>query len=106
MSKDSVSAVQNQPAANPFEGVNFAELEVSIYRPRTLTSIIFSNVVTLMTFLALIPLFAVLWMLIWRGGQKLSLSLFTQLPPAPLEQGGGFGNPVVGTLIMLGAPSL
>jgi len=106
MSKDSVSADHNQPVANPFAGVDFAELEVSIYRPRTLTSIILSNVVTFMTFLALIPLFAVLWMLIWRGGQKLSLSLFTQLPPAPLEQGGGFGNAVIGTLIMVGLAAL
>ena len=106
MTKDSVSAVQNQPVANPFEGVDFGELEVSIYRPRTLASIILSNVITFMTFLALIPLFAVLWMLIWRGGQKLSLSLFTQLPPAPLEQGGGFGNAVIGTLIMVGLAAL
>src|SRR5215813_14105388 len=106
MTKDSVSAVQNQPVANPFEGVDFGELEVSIYRPRTLASIILSNVITFMTFLALIPLFAVLWMLIWRGGQKLSLSLFAQLPPAPLEQGGGFGNAVIGTLIMVGLAAL
>jgi phosphate transport system permease protein len=59
-----------------------------------------------MTFLALIPLFAVLWMLIWRGGQRLSVALFTQLPPAPLEQGGGFGNAVIGTLIMVGLAGL
>src|SRR5499433_1602053 len=106
MSKNSVSAAQNQPVPNPFEGVDFAELELSLYRPRTLMSIILSSLVTIMTFLALIPLFAVLWMLIWRGGQKLSLSLFTQLPPAPLEQGGGFGNAVIGTLIMVGLASL
>ena len=59
-----------------------------------------------MTLLALIPLFAVLWMLIWRGGQKLSLALFTELPPAPLQQGGGFGNAIVGTIIMVGIASL
>jgi len=106
MSEDSVSAARNQPASNPFEGVNFAELELSLYRPRTLFNIILSGVVTCMTFLALIPLFAVLWMLIWRGGQKLSVSLFTQLPPAPLEQGGGFGNAVIGTLIMVGLAAL
>src|SRR5262249_3330783 len=106
MTKDSVSAVQNQPVANPFERVDFGEREVSIYRPRTVASIILSNVITFMPFLALIPLFAVLWMLIWRGGQKLSLSLFTQLPPAPLEQGGGFGNAVIGTLIMVGLAAL
>src|SRR5215831_11036170 len=106
MSKNSVSAAQNQPVPNPFEGVDFAELELSLYRPRTLMSIILSSLVTIMTFLALIPLFAVLWMLIWHGGQKLSLSLFTQLPPAPLEQGGGFGNAIIGTLIMVGLAAL
>jgi len=106
MSKDSVSAARTQSVPNPFEGVNFADLELSLYRPRTLFNIILSGVVTFMTFLALIPLFAVLWMLIWRGGQKLSLSLFTQLPPAPLEQGGGFGNAVLGTLIMVGLAAL
>src|SRR5262249_18364131 len=96
----------SEPYSNPFDGGNFVELELSLYRPRTLTNIILSIVVTLMTFLALIPLFAVLWMLIWRGGQKLSLSLFTQLPPAPLEQGGGFGNAIIGTLIMVGLAAL
>jgi phosphate transport system permease protein len=106
MSKDNVSAAENQPVPNPFEGIDIAELEVSLYRPRTLINIILSGVVAFMTFLALIPLFAVLWMLIWRGGQKLSLSLFTQLPPAPLEQGGGFGNAIVGTLVMVGLAAL
>ena len=32
-----------------------------------------------MTIAALVPLFAVLWMLIWRGGKKLSLALFTAI---------------------------
>ena len=79
---------------------------MSLYRPRTLLSVLLSGLVTCMTFFALIPLFAVLWMLIWRGGQKLGLALFTQLPPAPLEQGGGFGNAIVGTLIMVGLAAL
>ena len=112
MSKDSISSkqesipAQNQPVPNPFEGVDFQELELSLYRPRTLLSALLSGLVGCMTFFALIPLFAVLWMLIWRGGQKLSLALFTQLPPAPLEQGGGFGNAVIGTLIMVGLAAL
>src|SRR5271165_4613605 len=87
---------------NPFEGVNFDDLEVSIYKPRTAFSIILTWVVSLMTLAALVPLFAVLWMLIWRGGKKLSLALFTELPPAPLELGGGFGNAILGTLVMVG----
>ena len=65
-----------------------------------------SGLVTVMTLSALIPLFSVVWMLLWRGGSKLSLALFTQLPPAPLEQGGGFGNAIVGTLIMVGIARL
>src|SRR5271165_2104623 len=98
--------VEEEAAVNPFEGVDFSELEVSLYRPRTLLNAILSCIVTGMTLLALIPLFFVLFMLIWRGGQKLSLALFTQLPPAPLEQGGGFGNAIIGTLIMVGIATI
>jgi phosphate transport system permease protein len=54
-----------------------------------------------MTIASLIPLFSVVIMLAWRGGRRLSAALFTQLPPAPLEQGGGFGNAIVGTLIIV-----
>ena len=97
---------EDEAAQDPFGGVDFAELELSLYRPRTMFSIVLSWVVGGMTVLALIPLFAVLWMLIWRGGKKLSLALFTQLPPAPLEQGGGFGNAILGTLIMVGLATL
>jgi phosphate transport system permease protein len=45
-------------------------------------------------------------MLFWRGGKKMSLALFTQLPPAPLESGGGFGNAIVGSLFMVGLATL
>ena len=103
---DQLLRAENEAVKDPFAGVNFGELELSLYRPRTLFSVILSWVVAIMTLLALIPLFAVLWMLIWRGGQKLSLALFTQLPPAPLQQGGGFGNAIVGTLIMVGIATL
>ena len=96
----------SQAIVDPFAGVDFRRLELSLYRPRTFLSVLFSLVVTAMTFLALVPLFAVLWMVIWRGGKKLSLALVTQLPPAPLEQGGGFGNAIVGTLLMVGIATL
>ena len=86
---------------NPFQGVDFADLEKSLLRPRTLLSGLLSGIVTTMTLIALIPLFSVVWMLLWRGGSKLSLACFTQLPPAPLEAGGGFGNAIVGTLIII-----
>ena len=97
---------EHEGERDPLEGVDFGELELSLYRPRTLFSIVLSALVSVMTLFALIPLFAVLWMLIWRGGQKLSRALFTELPPAPLEQGGGFGNAIIGTIIIVGIASL
>src|SRR5262245_29615115 len=91
---------------DPFRGVDFSELEKSLMRPRTLFSVLMSALVTVMTLLALIPLFSVVWMLVWRGGHKLNIGVFTQLPPAPLESGGGFGNAIIGTLIMIALATL
>jgi phosphate transport system permease protein len=91
---------------NPFRGVDFSQLERSLRRPRTLFSVLMSGLVTAMTLLALIPLFSVVWMLVWRGGRQLSIASFTQLPPAPLETGGGFGNAIVGTIIMVALGTL
>jgi phosphate transport system permease protein len=86
---------------DPFRGVDFSELEKDVMRPRTLTTVLLSALVTVMCLLALIPLFSVVWMLLWRGGHKLSVAALTELPPAPLETGGGFGNAIIGTLIMI-----
>jgi phosphate transport system permease protein len=91
---------------NPLAGVDFAELETSLRRPRTLINVLLTWLVAGMTLVALIPLFSVILMLLWRGGRKLGLALFTQLPPAALEQGGGFGNAIAGTLIMVGLAAL
>src|SRR5581483_4888371 len=56
-------------------------------------------------FVASVPLISVLYMLIVQGGARLSLELFTELPPAGFEMGGGFGNAIVGTLAMVGIAS-
>jgi phosphate transport system permease protein len=86
---------------DPFRGVDFSVLEKDVMRPRTLTTVLLSALVTVMCLLALIPLFSVVWMLLWRGGHKLSVAALTELPPAPFESGGGFGNAILGTLIMI-----
>lgn len=91
---------------NPLAGVEFPKLERSLRQPRTLFSFLMGGLMSLMTVLALIPLFSVVLMLLWRGGQKLSFELFTQLPPAAMEPGGGFGNAILGTLVMVGIASL
>src|SRR5262245_19334884 len=92
--------------SGPLADVDFAELEKSLQRPRTLINAALDVVVTAMTVLALIPLFSVVWMLAVRGGKKLSLAVLTQLPPAPLEAGGGFGNALLGTLLIVGLAAL
>src|SRR5215468_3438844 len=86
---------------DPLAGVDFSQLERSLRRPRTLIDFLLSASVTAMTLLSLVPLFSVVIMLAWRGGQRLSLAVFTQLPPTSLEQGGGFGNAIVGTIIIV-----
>src|ERR1700692_4808264 len=88
--------------AGPFAGVDFGQLEHSLRRTRTLLDFLLSGLVTAMTLSALVPLFSVIWMLAWRGGKRLNAAVFTQLPPSAMEAGGGFGNAIVGTLLMVG----
>jgi phosphate transport system permease protein len=95
-----------EDSLNPFKGVDFMQLERSLRRPRTLFDLILSGLVALMTLAALVPLFSVVIMLLLRGGKRLSLALFTESPPAPLEAGGGFGNAIIGTIVMVGLAAL
>jgi phosphate transport system permease protein len=89
------------PVEDPFAGVDFSQLERSLRRPRTLVDFVLTALVSTMTLLSLVPLLSVVLMLLWRGGRRLSLQIFTELPPSALEQGGGFGNAIVGTLIIV-----
>ncbi|HEY2732802.1 MAG TPA: hypothetical protein VGI70_02405, partial [Polyangiales bacterium] len=91
---------------DPFDGVDLDGLEKSLMRPRTLLDDLATGVLTIMTGLALIPLVSVLWMLAARGGKRLSVALFTQVPPTALETGGGFGNALVGTLLIVAIATL
>jgi phosphate transport system permease protein len=90
-----------QDAKRAAERLTGADLQKSLRRPRTLFSFLMTAVVAGLTLLALAPLFSVVYMLVARGLSKLSLSDFTSLPPAVLEEGGGFGNAVVGTLLIV-----
>ena len=56
----------------------------------------------IMAIFACLPLFSVLIMLIIRGSQRLSWRLFTELPPTAFDIGGGFGNAIMGTVVMVG----
>jgi len=59
-------------------------------------------VVGLVTIGALIPLVSVLYMVILRGAGNFRWSMLWQLPPAAGMDGGGFGNALVGTLVLVG----
>lgn len=74
--------------------------------PRTLFGLIMSGIAGLFTLLAIIPLFIILTYLITKGISSLSASVFTELPPPPLVDGGGFGNAIMGTIIMVGIGAL
>jgi len=52
--------------------------------------------------LTLVPLISILFLLIKNGLPLLNWSVFTELPPAAGMVGGGFGNAVIGTLVMVG----
>jgi phosphate transport system permease protein len=54
-----------------------------------------------LSFLTLIPLFSIVWLVLQNGLRLLSPAIFTQLPPAPGLTGGGFGNAIQGTLVMV-----
>lgn len=56
--------------------------------------------------IALVPLFLVIAYVLARGFTRLDLAALTQLPPTPLAEGGGFGNALLGTLIMVGLGGL
>ena len=68
---------------------------------RSMTDLLLTIGAWVVALLACIPLLSVLYMLIVKGGGRLSLELFTELPPAGFEMGGGFGNAIVGTLVMV-----
>jgi len=82
------------------------QLESSFLDGRALRSRLLTVGVWIAAILASVPLFSVLYMLLVRGGARLNLELFTDLPPAGFELGGGIGNAIVGTLVMVGLATL
>ncbi|MGV2836984.1 phosphate ABC transporter, permease protein PstA, partial [Pseudomonas shirazensis] len=72
------------------------------FEGRALRSLSLTTLVWCTAFLASVPLISVLYMLIMRGGARLSLEVFTELPPTGFEMGGGFGNAMAGTFVMVG----
>jgi phosphate transport system permease protein len=54
-----------------------------------------------LSLVAMLPLFSVLYMLIARGAPLISVDLFTELTPGAGAVGGGIGNAILGTLVVV-----
>jgi phosphate transport system permease protein len=76
-------------------------LEFSLKNSRTFADRVLTLCALLVSVFALFPLFSVLYMLLVRGGQILSPTLFTELTPGAGMEGGGIGNAVLGTLVVV-----
>lgn len=73
---------------------------------RGLTNRVLTGLALAAAFLALVPLFSVLWTIIRRGTEQWTWSMIVELPPAGREEVGGFGNALVGTFAMVGMAAL
>jgi len=81
-------------------------LSFSFAERRTMMNFIQTVTLWILAGIAAVPLISVLYMLISRGGARISMSILTELPPAPFEQGGGIGNAILGTLVMVAIASI
>jgi phosphate transport system permease protein len=104
-----VSATLTPPAQPAPTTAAPPDLEHSLRRPRTFISAALTVIVFVLAFSAAVPLFSVLYELIVKGGGKLAREgyhFFIELPPAAGMEGGGIGNALLGTLIIVGIASL
>jgi len=99
----------NPPEAEkplPVQNKEEIDLTRSRFSIRALFNIGMNTLAAILTLIALILLFSVLYLIVIRGGARLNLALFYELPPAAGMEGGGIANALLGTLIMVGIASL
>jgi phosphate transport system permease protein len=73
----------------------------SFGEPRTFVNAGLTVLAVGFSLLAMFPLFSVLYMLLVKGAALLSPSLFTELTPGAGMDGGGIGNAILGTLVVV-----
>jgi phosphate transport system permease protein len=76
-------------------------LDRQLFERRAMKSALLTSLTWLIAILGSVPLISVIYMLVIQGGARLDLEAITALPPAGFEMGGGFGNAIVGTLVMV-----
>ena len=92
----------DNPATHAADFFEDGAIESTKMLGRSLGNRVLTGLCIALSFAALIPLASILYLVIKNGVELLDWSIFTQLPPAAGMTGGGFGNAVVGTLIMVG----
>lgn len=58
-------------------------------------------ILMLSAFIAAIPFLFITFYVVYKGASSINLDFFTKLPAAPGEDGGGIGNALLGSLIMV-----
>ncbi|WP_416673486.1 phosphate ABC transporter permease PstA [Egbenema bharatensis] len=85
----------------PVEGSSKYDLERKQGSVKNLFGIFMTGLTVVFTLFILVPLFALVFDVARQGLPRLGLASFTQLPPPPGLTEGGFGNAILGTLIVL-----
>lgn len=67
---------------------------------RNLIARLLTVIAGLFAVIAVLPLIAVLIYVLIKGGQKISLTLLTELPPPPGLEGGGIANAIIGSIVV------
>jgi len=88
------------------EAVTTVRLQRSTFEPRAFRNVLLTAGAWAAAIVAGVPLVSVLYMLVVRGGARLGWEALSSLPPAGFEMGGGFGNAIVGTIVMVGLGGL
>lgn len=91
---------------NPKSSKPLHDLSYNSFEPRALVNVLLTVGAWTVAALGAVPLISVLFMLIVKGGARLSTELFTELPPAGFEMGGGIGNAIQGTLVTVAIAAL
>lgn len=86
--------------------MDIRSIEPLVSRRRKIKHYIMYSLIGLATLIAVIPLFAVFIYILQKGLPALSWNFFTQLPAPTGETGGGMGNAIIGSLLMIGMASV
>lgn len=95
----SSSSLRHEPLRD--QRSSHSDLHYTLRNRRTLSDRALTGLALVLSVLALWPLFSVLYMLLARGATMLSLDLFTELTPGGGMEGGGIGNAILGTMVIV-----